>query len=86
MLTLRLALRHQNIAAGRGPKRIRKHNRSAALGHAYALRGKQSNLKAMIDILIKLAESQTEVSSYRVLYICSARDQETRSQAHLLIG
>jgi hypothetical protein len=35
----------------------------AALGRAYSLGGKQSNAKVMIDNLIKLAASQTYVSS-----------------------
>ena len=41
----------------------------AALGHAYALAGKQADAKAMIDKLGKLAASRTYVSSYGVSLI-----------------
>jgi eukaryotic-like serine/threonine-protein kinase len=53
----------------------------AALGHAYALGGKQSDAKAMIDKLAKLAASHTYVSSYGVSLIYVALgDKETAFQ------
>ena len=41
----------------------------AALGHAYALGGKQADAQAMIDKLAKLAAARTYVSSYGVALI-----------------
>ena len=41
----------------------------AALGHAYALGGKQTDAQAMIDKLAKLAAARTYVSSYGVALI-----------------
>jgi len=53
----------------------------AALGHAYALGGKQSDAKAMIDKLAKMAASPTYVSSYGVSLIYVALgDKETAFQ------
>jgi serine/threonine-protein kinase len=53
----------------------------AALGHAYALEGKQGDGKAMIDKLAKLAASPTYVSSYGVSLIYVALgDKESAFQ------
>jgi len=53
----------------------------AALGHAYALGGRQSEAKAMIEKLAKLAASHAYVSSYGVSLIYVALgDKETAFQ------
>ncbi|PYS75043.1 MAG: hypothetical protein DMF73_02155, partial [Acidobacteria bacterium] len=48
----------------------------AALGHAYALGGKQADAQAMIDKLAKLAAARTYVSSYGVALIYVALTQK----------